>query len=173
MARSDEGGKNATGHGNRYLARTLGEAAVVVGRTDTFLGERYRRIATWGSLPRAWRMSDFRIRRPRKLPHLLGSPGFALVDGEPFPELEPVGLLGSLPAEVLAAANMAVGDEVHDGHVRGSGLTRASPILPSWPPLTRTDGSLQDRADLPGVLLAKGDHHVPAVGRNMARSTRG
>ncbi|WP_248965780.1 IS110 family transposase [Sphaerisporangium perillae] len=37
-------GKNATGHGNRYLARTLGEAAVVVGRTDTFLGERYRRI---------------------------------------------------------------------------------------------------------------------------------
>jgi hypothetical protein len=45
MARSDEGGKNATGHGNRYLARTLGEAAVVVGRTDTFLGERYRRIA--------------------------------------------------------------------------------------------------------------------------------
>ncbi|MER5626436.1 transposase [Streptosporangium sp. NPDC002544] len=37
-------GKNATGHGNRYLARTLGEAAVVVGRTDTFLGEHYRRI---------------------------------------------------------------------------------------------------------------------------------
>lgn len=38
-------GKNATGHGNRYLARTLGEAAAVVGRSDTFLGERYRRIA--------------------------------------------------------------------------------------------------------------------------------
>ncbi|WP_246239799.1 integrase [Acrocarpospora corrugata] len=38
------------------------------------------------------------------LPHLLGSPGFALVDGEPFPELEPVGLLSGLPAEVLAAA---------------------------------------------------------------------
>jgi transposase len=29
----------------RYLARVLGEAAVVAGRTDTFLGERYRRIA--------------------------------------------------------------------------------------------------------------------------------
>jgi transposase len=38
-------GNGSTGHGNRYLARTLGEAAVVAGRTDTFLGERYRRIA--------------------------------------------------------------------------------------------------------------------------------
>jgi hypothetical protein len=38
-------GKGSTGHGNRYLARVLGEAAVAAGRTDTFLGERYRRIA--------------------------------------------------------------------------------------------------------------------------------
>ncbi len=38
-------GKNATGHGNPYLARVLGEAAAAAGRTDTFLGERYRRIA--------------------------------------------------------------------------------------------------------------------------------
>jgi transposase len=38
-------GKGSTGHGNRYLARTLGEAAIGVSRTDTFLGERYRRIA--------------------------------------------------------------------------------------------------------------------------------
>ncbi|MDI3196119.1 IS110 family transposase [Pseudarthrobacter sp. AL07] len=38
-------GNGSTGHGNRYLARVLGEAAVGVGRTDTFLGERYRRIA--------------------------------------------------------------------------------------------------------------------------------
>lgn len=38
-------GNGSSGHGNRYLARVLGEAAVVVGRTDTFLGERYRRIA--------------------------------------------------------------------------------------------------------------------------------
>src|SRR3954467_9087802 len=38
-------GKNATGKGNRYLARTLGEAVVVAARTDTFLGERYRRLA--------------------------------------------------------------------------------------------------------------------------------
>jgi hypothetical protein len=34
-----------TGHGNSYLARVLGNAAVAAGRTDTFLGERYRRIA--------------------------------------------------------------------------------------------------------------------------------
>ncbi len=38
-------GKATTGHGNPYLARVLGEAAVATGRTDTFLGERYRRIA--------------------------------------------------------------------------------------------------------------------------------
>jgi transposase len=38
-------GKNATGKGNRYLARTLGEAVVGAARTDTFLGERYRRLA--------------------------------------------------------------------------------------------------------------------------------
>jgi transposase len=38
-------GNSATGHGNRYLARVLGEAAVGAARTDTFLGERYRRIA--------------------------------------------------------------------------------------------------------------------------------
>lgn len=38
-------GKNATGHGNRYLARALGQAAVNAGKTPTFLGERYRRIA--------------------------------------------------------------------------------------------------------------------------------
>ena len=38
-------GKGATGHGNRYLARILGEAAVSAGKTNTFLGERYHRIA--------------------------------------------------------------------------------------------------------------------------------
>ena len=38
-------GNAATGHGNPYLARVLGEAAIGASRTDTFLGERYRRIA--------------------------------------------------------------------------------------------------------------------------------
>jgi transposase len=37
-------GKATTGHGNPYLARVLGEAAVAAGKTNTFLGERYRRI---------------------------------------------------------------------------------------------------------------------------------
>jgi transposase len=38
-------GSEATGHGNPYLARTLGQVAVCAARTPTFLGERYRRIA--------------------------------------------------------------------------------------------------------------------------------
>jgi transposase len=40
-----EKGNAGTGKGNRYLARVVGEAAVSAARTDTFLGERYRRIA--------------------------------------------------------------------------------------------------------------------------------
>jgi transposase len=38
-------GRGATGHGNPYLAAVLGEVAVTAGKTDTFLGERYRRLA--------------------------------------------------------------------------------------------------------------------------------
>jgi transposase len=38
-------GKNTTGHGNAYLARALGQAAAGAAKTNTFLGERYRRIA--------------------------------------------------------------------------------------------------------------------------------
>lgn len=38
-------GNGSTGHGNRYLARVLGEAAVNAGRSETFLGARYRRLA--------------------------------------------------------------------------------------------------------------------------------
>ncbi|MFE1520635.1 hypothetical protein ACFW9I_27990 [[Kitasatospora] papulosa] len=38
-------GRSSTGHGNSYQARVLGNAAVAAGKTDTFLGERYRRIA--------------------------------------------------------------------------------------------------------------------------------
>ena len=38
-------GRGATGHGNRYLGQVLGEAAVAAGRTNTFLGDRYRRLA--------------------------------------------------------------------------------------------------------------------------------
>jgi len=38
-------GNGSTGHGDPYLARVLGEAAVGASRPHTFLGERYRRIA--------------------------------------------------------------------------------------------------------------------------------
>ncbi|MDP9184331.1 MAG: IS110 family transposase [Actinomycetota bacterium] len=38
-------GSSSTGRGNPYLARVLGEAAIGASRTNTFLGERYRRIA--------------------------------------------------------------------------------------------------------------------------------
>lgn len=44
----ESAGKNngcGSGYGNRYVARVLGEAAVAASRTETFLGERYRRIA--------------------------------------------------------------------------------------------------------------------------------
>ncbi len=37
-------GNGATGHGDRYLASVLGETALSAGKTDTFLGERYRPI---------------------------------------------------------------------------------------------------------------------------------
>jgi transposase len=33
-----------TGKGNPYLKRVLGEAATAAAKTDTFLGERYRRL---------------------------------------------------------------------------------------------------------------------------------
>jgi len=38
-------GNGSTGHGNPYLGRVLGEAVVSAGRTSTFLGDRYRRLA--------------------------------------------------------------------------------------------------------------------------------
>jgi transposase len=38
-------GRGTTGHGNRYLAKVIGEAVAGAAKTDTFLGERYRRLA--------------------------------------------------------------------------------------------------------------------------------
>ena len=38
-------GNGSTGHGNAYLASVLGNAAAAAGKTDTFLGQKYRRIA--------------------------------------------------------------------------------------------------------------------------------
>jgi putative transposase len=49
--------------------------------------------------------------------HLLASPGFEVTGREPLPEVEPFGLLDSLPAEVLAAARS-------QGRHRGRDTTR-------------------------------------------------
>jgi transposase len=38
-------GSNATGRGNPYLSAALGEAAISTGRTQSFLGARYRRLS--------------------------------------------------------------------------------------------------------------------------------
>jgi transposase len=38
-------GSNSTGRGNPYLSAALGEAGISTGRTQTFLGTRYRRLA--------------------------------------------------------------------------------------------------------------------------------
>src|SRR5271166_4655357 len=46
-------GSASSGHGNPYLARVLGEAAVGTSKTDTFLAARYRRIARRRGQPRA------------------------------------------------------------------------------------------------------------------------
>ena len=37
-------GKNATGRGNPYIGGALGEASISAGRTQTFIGEKYRRL---------------------------------------------------------------------------------------------------------------------------------
>lgn len=42
-----------TGKGNRYLKGVLGEAAISAARTDTFLGERYRRLVRRRGKPKA------------------------------------------------------------------------------------------------------------------------
>ena len=39
-------GRNATGRGNPYIGGALGEASVSVGRTQTFLGAKFRRLNT-------------------------------------------------------------------------------------------------------------------------------
>ena len=42
-----------TGNGNRYLKAVLGEDAAAAAKTDTFLGERYRRLIRRGPKPKA------------------------------------------------------------------------------------------------------------------------
>jgi transposase len=71
-------GKNSTGHGNSYPARILGNAAAAAGRTGTFPGERYRRIAR----RRGAKKANVAIGRPILVIiwHLLSDPDARLHD---------------------------------------------------------------------------------------------
>jgi hypothetical protein len=106
-------GKGSTGHGNACLASILGNATTGAAKTDTFLGERYRRIA--------WRRGPSRSprlhRQPpaRRLPaHLLREPGSAkALPGAAarqathrFSDWQPVGVV--LCAEVTQPATSRV-----------------------------------------------------------------
>jgi transposase InsO family protein len=70
--------------------------------------------------------------------HLMGAPDFAVVDGEPLPQLEPFGLLDSLPTEALEAAKEW---ERHVVEVSTGLLPGAPPGTmprPEYDPATRT-----------------------------------
>ena len=66
-------GKGSTGHGNAYLAAVLGNAAAGAAKTETYLGEKYRRIARRRGSKRAI------VALGRSIPvivwHLLSDPG--------------------------------------------------------------------------------------------------
>jgi hypothetical protein len=53
VRRAHNKGTGAAGHGNRYVAAVLDQAAAAAGKTDTFLGERYRRITKYRGKKRA------------------------------------------------------------------------------------------------------------------------
>lgn len=71
-------GNATTGHGNRYLARTLGEIAVQAGKSATFLGARYKRIAR----RRGKRRAIVAVGRSILVAiwHILSTPGTTFVD---------------------------------------------------------------------------------------------
>ncbi|MEO7130521.1 MAG: transposase [Dermatophilaceae bacterium] len=67
-----------TGHGNKYLARSLGQAAVMAGHSDTVLGARYRRIARRRGKPRAIVAVGRSILVA--IWHILSTPGATFID---------------------------------------------------------------------------------------------
>lgn len=87
------------------------------------------------------------------LTHLLGSPGFAVVDGDPFPALEPYGLLDGLPKDVLAEAKEW---ERHLVEVMTGLPPMAEPGMtprPDYDPASRT---IKERAQAKAVELGVG-----------------
>jgi putative transposase len=86
------------------------------------------------------------------LPHLLGSAGFAVVDGEPLPELEPLGLLDGLPTEVLAEAKEWERHIMEVVTGLPPGAKPGSPSRPEYDPMTSSLGQrYQAKADELGV----------------------
>jgi hypothetical protein len=84
--------------------------------------------------------------------HLQASPGFAVVDGEPLPELEPAGLLDGLPAEVLAPAREWERHIVEVITGLPPGAEPGAVMRPQYDPATRSLGErYQAKADELGV----------------------
>ncbi|MGH3373839.1 MAG: hypothetical protein ACRDP6_03775 [Actinoallomurus sp.] len=70
--------------------------------------------------------------------HLMSSPDFAMVDGEPFPQLEPFGLLDSLPADVLADAKTWERHIIQVNTGLPPGASPGTVPQPEYDPATRT-----------------------------------
>lgn len=95
--------------------------------------------------------------------HLMGSPGFAVIDGVPSPTVEPFGLLDSLPTTVLDAAREWERHvvEVETGLAPGSDPGAAP--RPGYDPATTT---LMQRDE------AKGRSYRPAARGRSRRTPR-
>src|SRR5512132_3965987 len=115
-------GRGSTGHGNPYLARVLGEAAVAASKTDTFLGERYRRIARRRGKQRAivavgrsilvitWHLLSDQRPLPRPRRWLLRHPGRSRTrQAQPRPPARGPRLQGHPPTRRLTGRHRATG----------------------------------------------------------------
>src|SRR5512132_830422 len=115
-------GRGSTGHGNPYLGRVLGEAAVAASKTDTFLGERYRRIARRRGKQRAivavgrsilvivWHLLSDQRPLPRPRRWLLRHPGRSRTrQAQPRPPARGPRLQGHPPTRRLTGRHRATG----------------------------------------------------------------
>jgi transposase len=71
-------GKGATGKGNPYLKAALGQMATVAAKSDTFLGERYRRLAK--RMPKAKALAAIERSILVVIFHLLADPAASFED---------------------------------------------------------------------------------------------
>ena len=70
--------------------------------------------------------------------HLLASPGFAVLDAEPAPTVDPFGLLDGLPKEALAAAKQRERHVVEVETGRPSDASGDAEPKPQYVPCRRT-----------------------------------